>query len=299
MDGYVLPLLGDRPLADVRTKDLRALTAVLLDRGLSVKYVKNIVAGSFRAMVRDWCIDADDAPNPFDRLPRGFWPKVTTPPPDPFTAEERDAICDWFAGHHWHVHAARATTGHPRVRLHLPYAAMIHLLAWTGMRPSEASGLQWHDVDVAKGIVLVRRSRHLGELAAPKTAAAGRVVHLVPETIAWLRRIQPLHVRPTDFVFLNVDGRPVDQRKLAERFHDCLRALGIRVRGLYCLKDTYVTLALAQDVRDDWIETQTGVALSTLKKHYGTYDAVRDSDAQIGRLTGGESEHRSVDKNPR
>jgi len=177
--------------------------------------------------------------------------------------------------------------------------SMIHLLAWTGMRPSEACGLQWQDVDLVKGILLIRRSRHLGELAAPKTDGAGRVVRLVPDSVAWLRQIQPLHVRPSDFVFLNVDGRPVDQRKLAERFHASLRALGIRVRGLYCLKDTYVTFALQQDVRDDWLEKQTGVALSTLKKHYGTYDAVRDSDTQIARLMGGENRPHIMAKNPR
>jgi len=47
-----------------------------------------------------------------------------------------------------------------------------------------------------------------------------------------------------------------------------LRALGIRVRGLYCTKDTYVTTALRTVGDPRWVEKQTGVALATLKVHY-------------------------------
>jgi hypothetical protein len=45
------------------------------------------------------------------------------------------------------------------------------------------------------------------------------------------------------------------------------------MRGLYATKDTAVTVALNTG-RDDvlvWLEAQTGVAYSTLKKHYGKY----------------------------
>jgi hypothetical protein len=42
----------------------------------------------------------------------------------------------------------------------------------------------------------------------------------------------------------------------------------VRVRGLYCTKDTYVTTALRTVGDPQWVEKQTGVALSTLKIHY-------------------------------
>jgi len=47
------------------------------------------------------------------------------------------------------------------------------------------------------------------------------------------------------------------------------RALGLRVRGLYSTKDTFVTTALDAGVKIAWLETQTGVNYLTLRRHYG------------------------------
>src|SRR5262249_5681356 len=46
--------------------------------------------------------------------------------------------------------------------------------------------------------------------------------------------------------------------------------LGIRVRGLYCTKDTFVSTALRlPQLPVAWLEQQTGVAYATLRRHYG------------------------------
>lgn len=57
-------------------------------------------------------------------------------------------------------------------RPHAPFYAYVHTLFWTGMRPSEASGLQWRDVDLDAGRLYVRRSYHLGSYSTPKTKQA-------------------------------------------------------------------------------------------------------------------------------
>jgi hypothetical protein len=49
--------------------------------------------------------------------------------------------------------------------------------------------------------------------------------------------------------------------------YECLRSLGIRQRGLYCTKDTFVTTALSADVKIAWLETQTVVSYATLRQH--------------------------------
>jgi hypothetical protein len=49
------------------------------------------------------------------------------------------------------------------------------------------------------------------------------------------------------------------------------RALGIRVRGLYSTKDTFVTTALDANVKIAWLETRTGVNYLTLRRHYGKW----------------------------
>ena len=48
------------------------------------------------------------------------------------------------------------------------------------------------------------------------------------------------------------------------------RALGIRVRGLYSTKDTFVSTALQVGVKIAWLESQTGVNYITLRRHYGS-----------------------------
>lgn len=78
----------------------------LLAEDLKLKTVKNIVAGTFRAMLRDAQIDEAIKRSPFEDLPRkGWWPEIETPPPDPLTNEESETVfCEWFYKndrHYW------------------------------------------------------------------------------------------------------------------------------------------------------------------------------------------------------
>ncbi len=69
---------------------------------LSTKYVRNIIVGSFRAILRD-ALEIDRIPVPL-RLSelcvglKGGWAHEDEhePDPDPFTPAERDAILEWF-----------------------------------------------------------------------------------------------------------------------------------------------------------------------------------------------------------
>ena len=71
-------------------------------------------------------------------------------------------------------------------------------------------------------------------------------------------------------MFVTTRGTPIEPKTFSAHWHDGLRACGIRKRGLYTTKDTYVTTALSDaGVTPAWIEQQTGVAYTTLRKHYG------------------------------
>ena len=287
IEGYVLPALGDMRLADLSPRDILGLRAQLLQRGLSVKYVKNILAGSFKAMIRDAReVDRLITLDPFVGV---RWGRVAVPGPEPFTAKERAAILRWFERKQFGFHAGRGSGG-VRRRPHPPYHAYVHALFWTGMRPSEASGLQWGDVDLNAGIVRVVRSRHLWEDSAPKTGAAARTVELLPETVRLIRAIQPLHVTPEMPVFTNVAGGPIEPNSLLRHWYPCLRASSIRVRGLYAMKDSYISTALTAGVNTMWLEAQTGVRYDTMKRHYGKWlrlegaSQLRKIARSVGRL---------------
>lgn len=268
ISGYVLPQLGDLPLAELSPRDILGLRAQLLQRGLSLKYVKNILAGSFKAMIRDAReIDRVIVDDPFVGV---RWGRVAVPGPEPFAAPERTRIIWWFERKRFGFHSGLAVQGQ-RVRPHPSYHVYVHTLFWTGMRPSEAAGLRWGDVDLDAGIVRIVRSRHMWEDSAPKTGQAARTVELMPETVRILRAIQPLRVTPDMPVFTNTNGRPIEPNSFLKPWYHCLRALGIRVRGLYAMKDTYVSTALTAGVDIAWLEAQTGVRYETLKRHYGKW----------------------------
>ena len=50
-------------------------------------------------------------------------------------------------------------------------------------------------------------------------------------------------------------------------WHRCLRACGIRGRGLYSITDTVMATARRVNVRKAWLEAQTGVNHATLRRH--------------------------------
>ena len=80
-------------------------------------------------------------------------------------------------------------------------ATLIGLLAATGLRPGEARRLDRDDVDLARGLLMVRNSKF------GKT----RIVPLHPTTVAALaryaRRRDRLCPHPTDAAFLLAAGR--------------------------------------------------------------------------------------------
>ena len=273
-------LFGDLPLTALRPKDIHDLVRKLLARPrmpqpgrqpvagpISVKYVRNIVNGTLRAMIRSAMIDDLVTRDLFVGL---TWPTWHQPEADPFTVAEVRRILDYLRTKAYGFAPLPGSLGIRRLP-HPAFHAYAHTLFWTGLRPSEASGLQWQDVDLARRLLHVRRSYHSHAYGEPKTKSARRTVELLPETVRILRALQPLHVAPDMPVFTSTTGAPIEPKAFSEHWYDCLRALGLRVRGLYCTKDTYVSLAL-QTVRDPWwVEKQTGVALATLKAHYAKW----------------------------
>ncbi len=81
----------------------------------------------------------------------------------------------------------------------------------------------------------------------------------------------PLHLEPTRPLFTTTDGRPIEPKTFAAHWYRCLRSLSIRVRGLYCTKDTFVSLAMTAGAPVAWLEAQTGVNWVTLRTHYGRW----------------------------
>jgi integrase len=292
---YVLPHHGDLEITALTPRSMVNLQMLLLaqpltphatarlqmarrkeqgTRTLTVKTVKNIMLASYRAMLRDAI--GIDMHRPVVTLPELFVGLKTgwgaeqreSPEADPLTETERDRVLAWFRGAHF-----GAAPGSPvALRPHPSYHAYVFLLLWTGMRPSEASGLRWMDIDLERQIAMVRGSRHsYARNTRTKTKSARRDVELDRETTRVLRDLMPLRVEPAMAVFTTVRGAPIEPKVIASHWYRALRALGIRMRGLYATKDTFCSWAASRNPNPTWLENQTGVSWATLRRHYAKW----------------------------
>lgn len=263
--GYILDVLGDAPLDQLSLAHIEELRHAMRhrERRLSEKTIRNVIDGSFRAMVRDAIEDDIPAAFPF---PKVRWPEKIVPGPSPFTEEERDKLLDFFSKKKWKVGGFNDT------KPHYPYYALLYTLFFTGLRPSEAAAVHIRSLNLKARTLQVESSRHLGEEAAPKTSRARRTVRLTPNNVEVLKPLIRLKAKPDDYLFLNVRGEPVNPANFYDLFRDAQTALEITpLRDLYSAKDTYISHALTNGVSLPWLSEQTGVALTTLLKHYGRF----------------------------
>ena len=194
--GYILPALKHVRLAAIATKDLNEFRVSLLKRGLAVKTCRNIIDGSLRAMYRDarLGIEALEGKDPFIDIQ---WPRLPKKKPDPFTAEERDRIIDWY------------------IKNDFFYYPLVAWQFFSGMRPSETFAVTWRDVNFTAGTLSINKSRNMGVTSATKTANADRIIPLDERLVGILKLLPSLELG-LEHVFVGKRGEPMS-KKWAER----------------------------------------------------------------------------------
>jgi len=190
--------------------------------------------------------------------------------------------------------------GNQRRSVHLPFYGYLFAYFWSGMRPSEVSGLKWSHVDLAHETARVRH-RYRGRLYGKKlkTKNAKRTVELHPTLCAILRQMRPAKLHPHGFVFTNLRGEPIRPGAFSELWYDALRVLDppIRPRGLYQTKHTLCSLTVSSGDLNKllWLEKQTGEPWETLRRHYATFfptppeerTTFRDLDPSLAKVAKG------------
>ena len=126
-------------------------------------------------------------------------------------------------------------------RDHRLYAAFV-LAASTGMRRGEVLGLRWRDIDFQNQRIAVRQTITCANykivIGTPKTARGRRAIAIDATTMQALpdHRKQQWAQRAAlengfvdnDFVFCNVDGRPVHPDFFSQTFDRTVARLGMR-----------------------------------------------------------------------
>jgi integrase len=139
-----------------------------------------------------------------------------------------------------------------------PYASMLFVSVWTGLRISELIGLKWRCIHSDSITVEERFCR--GDWSTPKTSASAATIGVTPEVIARIERLKTLTVTvragtgtrhykvvkaagPDNLVFQSIkDGKPMsDQNVLKRHIQPMARRLGLQFVDWRCLRRSHAT----------------------------------------------------------
>lgn len=263
------PHFRDRPIGSIRPSEIKAIVAELAKR-VTGKTVNNSLIplrGVFAAALDDEIIDRAPTLN-IKNL------KHQSPKPDPFRAEEMEAII-----------ASLYDRYDPQV------AHWYEFAFGTGLRPSEQIVVRWGDIDWNGGAIRIERARVRAVVKSTKTSSI-RDVDLTDRTLGVLDRQRSFSfMKGADApIFENPSSRlpwpdVQDQRKLY--FHPTLLRLGLRKRDAYQTRHTFATLALMAGVNPAYIARQLGHAnTAMLFKHYSKWIDGADAGREKSKLNG-------------
>jgi integrase len=145
--------------------------------------------------------------------------------------------------------------------------ALVVFAAETGLRTNEWIALERSDVDRRRGLVVVRRRVTNGKLYPdPKTDR--HAVPLTPRAEQALDRLPPRIDTPLVFPAPKGGYLDLDNWRL-RRWYPALEAAGVRKRGVYALRHSFATEALAAGVSMFELTEIMGTSVEMLQKHYG------------------------------
>lgn len=151
--------------------------------------------------------------------------------------------------------------------LSVRHYAYYQFLAGTGTRPSEAAALRWCRLDLegqtTNGVpvahirtTIKRGGKHIGRTKSGRW----RTVELDPAVVEVLMALKALVPHgPKDFVFVRFNGRPFSQA-----FRNNVWAVVLGLAGMtrwlpvYCLRHSYASILINQDVSITFVSQQLG-----------------------------------------
>jgi integrase len=259
-DKHVLPMLGSRPLVNIRRADVEALCASLPLAPSTVGIVHQHLGQLLGAAVEDGLIARNPAVRA--RLPRRE-PRRAQPVPLEVIERIHGALPDWMK-------------------------VAVPLGAGVGLRQGEASGLSVDRVDFLRRNLRVDRQlvdRNLDEpvLTPPKTDSSNRTVPLADFVVEALSgHLARFQRHPDQLVLLDPDGLPVASGRFGHQWRQAVKKAGAST-GLrfHDLRHTFASTLLSRGVSvkavADWLgHASPAITLST-------YAHVMPTDESVAR----------------
>ena len=150
-----------------------------------------------------------------------------------------------------------------------PYASMVYVAVFTGLRVSELVGLRWHNIH--EDAITIEERYCRGDWGAPKSAASNATIPVNRAVIERIKRLKSMTVEvkagratrryrvvkssgPDDLVFQSLSsGSPMrDNNILVRHIKPAARNLNLGFVNWRCLRTSYATWLKLQgaDVKD-------------------------------------------------
>jgi len=163
----------------------------------------------------------------------------------------------------------RAPASEDNYRLVVDYFAdlprvqeVIRFLYLTGCRPTEIEGLTWQDIDLERGVLLLKKHK-----TSKKTNRSRQIV-LVEEAVKLLIEVRKRQ-QVGDFVFLNHFKKPYRAARIRVLVRDACAALGIKGKLTpYQLRHSFGTAAIAAGVSLKVLAELMGHESTKMTEHY-------------------------------
>jgi len=238
LNAHLLPRFADRPMSGFWSLvKLKKFIQELISKGLSGKRIRNILI-PLRMIVKDAQSEYNwyHLHDPFVGLKL---PKVIKYRVKPFTLKEWETLLKFIPK--W-------------------YYNYFQFAVQTGLRPSEQVALKWKAID--DRFIHIECSRVRGkEKDELKNEHSRREIHIrqgIREVIEAQRK-QTAHIE-SEYVFLNMEGQPIHQDRLARLWRKALKKSGLPHRRMYEVRHTFASWALDAGEAPGWVARTLGHA---------------------------------------
>lgn len=207
---HLLPVFGRRRLDEIATRDVEKFKADKLKAGLAPKTVNNMLSCLGKTL--RYAAENDI----IDKIPRLRFVKVFETPFDFLDFEEYERL----------IEGARQD----------PETFPAVLLAGdAGLRMGEIRALQWGDLDLVAGKVLVQRTDYRGYVGSPK----GGRVRRIPTTERLRKALKAARHLKGDWVFCNAKGKMWSRGEVDTPLRRARVKAGLRKFGWHTLRHTF------------------------------------------------------------
>jgi integrase len=268
---HIVPRLGERTLASLRTEDVDELAAELEAEGKAPGTVRNVLV-PLRKMLADAVRQGLIVANPAAG--------ADLPPAQDFAGKEIPPA------HTDAIRAALLELAPSDPLRNEPDSFSVHLFdvaLGTGLRLGELRALRFGDIDRDRRLLRVERSYSIGELRRPKTEAGVRSVPLFPSVDSALRALASRAVErgryaPEELVFATTRGTPLHPSNFNRRtWQPAVRRAGLAAEGyrFHDLRHTCVSRLVGAGADIKLVQALAGHAnpLITLKRYSHLLDA--------------------------